>query len=270
MPTRLQPSWWYRPVDVCQSVPMPLDDWKLMGKHRHARSTWESATVWHGSLARYVKLWVAHAPGMPGTFSPPLQVSDPDMHHGTCVSHVPWCLPGSLTSGFLWNRWRGKSSRHSRRMRIQQFYVSSKRPIMVLEEYPHYAHTRSHIRTHTHLNMLYVACIWSFLGYAMENTVTLILVRCAASGGMAAVTSLSGELFPPAMRQTAVSLTSAVASLFAIFSPIVGGPMVISQTKMLTPWHGNGFHTNSPLWRESTGDHTLKAINAELWCFRWC
>ena len=25
----------------------------------------------HGPLARYVKLWIAHAPGMPGTFSPP-------------------------------------------------------------------------------------------------------------------------------------------------------------------------------------------------------
>ena len=25
----------------------------------------------HGPLTRYVKLWVAHAPGMPGTFSPP-------------------------------------------------------------------------------------------------------------------------------------------------------------------------------------------------------
>ena len=31
----------------------------------------------------------AHAPGMPGTFSPPPQVRDPDMHHGTCVTHVP-------------------------------------------------------------------------------------------------------------------------------------------------------------------------------------
>ena len=27
------------------------------------------------------------------------QVSDPDMHHGTCVTHVPWCMSGSLTSG---------------------------------------------------------------------------------------------------------------------------------------------------------------------------
>ena len=43
---------------------------------------------------------------MPGTFSPPPRVSDSDMHHGTCVTHVPWCMPGSLTSYFLWSRWR--------------------------------------------------------------------------------------------------------------------------------------------------------------------
>ena len=35
----------------------------------------------------------------PGTFSPPSRVSDPDMHHGTCVMHVPWCMSGSLTNG---------------------------------------------------------------------------------------------------------------------------------------------------------------------------
>ena len=51
------------------------------------------------------KIAGAHAPGMPGTFSPSPRVRDPDMHHGTCVTHVPWCMPGSLTSGFLWN-WR--------------------------------------------------------------------------------------------------------------------------------------------------------------------
>ena len=81
----------------------------------------------HGSLTRYVKLRVAHAPG---TFSPP-RVSDPDMHHGTCVTHVPWCMPGSLTRGFLWSRWRGKRSRHYRRMRNPQFYASGKRPISI-------------------------------------------------------------------------------------------------------------------------------------------
>ena len=38
-------------------------------------------------------------PGMPGTFSPAPQVSDHDMHHGACGTHVPWCMPGSLSSG---------------------------------------------------------------------------------------------------------------------------------------------------------------------------
>ena len=84
---------------------------------------------YNGPLARYVKLRVAHAPGMPGTFSPPPRVIDPDMHHGTCVTHVSWCMPGSITSGFFWFRWRGTRSRHSRRMRNPQFYVSGKRPI---------------------------------------------------------------------------------------------------------------------------------------------
>ena len=83
----------------------------------------------HGPLTRYVKLRVAHAPGMPGTFSLRPLVNDPDMHHGTCVTHVPWCMSGWLTSGFLWSQWRGKRSRHSRRRRNPQFCVSGKRPI---------------------------------------------------------------------------------------------------------------------------------------------
>ena len=63
----------------------------------------------HGPLARYVELRFAHAPGMPGRFSPPPRVNYPDMHHGTCATHVPWCMSGSLTSGFLWSRWRGQT-----------------------------------------------------------------------------------------------------------------------------------------------------------------
>ena len=77
---------------------------------------------------------------MPGTFFPPPRVSDPDMLHGTCVTRVPWCMPGSPTSGFLWSRWRGKRSRHSRRMRNPQFYVSGKRRMMgriILWALPH-------------------------------------------------------------------------------------------------------------------------------------
>ena len=44
------------------------------------------------------------------------------MHHGTCVTHMPWCMSGSLTRG-------GGENRHSRRMRNPQFYVSGKRPM---------------------------------------------------------------------------------------------------------------------------------------------
>ena len=32
-------------------------------------------------------------------FQRKLLYSDPGMHHGTCVTHVPWCMSGSLTCG---------------------------------------------------------------------------------------------------------------------------------------------------------------------------
>ena len=51
----------------------------------------------------------AHAPGLPGTFCSPLRVSDPYMHHGTYVTHVPWYMPVSPTSGYFWSRRRGKT-----------------------------------------------------------------------------------------------------------------------------------------------------------------
>ena len=67
-----------------------------------------------------------------GNVFPPPRVSDPDMHHGTCAMHVPWCMSGSLSSGFLWSRWWGKRSQHARRMRNPQFCVSGKRPIEIM------------------------------------------------------------------------------------------------------------------------------------------
>ena len=76
-------------------------NWLLMGCKHHEVNR---------PLNRYAKLRAGHAPGMPGTFSPPTRFSDPDIHHGTCVTHVSWCLLGSLTGGFLWSRYRGKRS----------------------------------------------------------------------------------------------------------------------------------------------------------------
>ena len=68
---------------------------------------YQQVTAWASYQIRIIA--GAHAPGMPGTFSPPPRISDPDMHHGTCVTHVAWCMPGSLTSSFLLSRWRGKT-----------------------------------------------------------------------------------------------------------------------------------------------------------------
>ena len=53
-------------------------------------------------------------------------LSNPGMHRGTCVTHVPWCMSGSLTL-----QGRGKRSRHSRRVSNMQFYVSGKRPMQL-------------------------------------------------------------------------------------------------------------------------------------------
>ena len=64
-----------------------------------------------GPLARYVKLRVAHAPRMSGTFPPPPRVCDPDMHHGTCVTHGDGGYWPPLMRQSV-----GKRSRHSRRM----------------------------------------------------------------------------------------------------------------------------------------------------------
>ena len=55
------------------------------------------------------------------------------LHHR--VMHAPWCIAGSLTTGFLWSRWRRKRSRHTRCMHNPQIYVSGKRPISRLPQW---------------------------------------------------------------------------------------------------------------------------------------
>ena len=74
-------------------------------------------TAMHGHI--YVKKEMSHSwasyqirkiagcayAGIAGNVFPRLRlqrkplVSDPDMHHGTCVTHVPWCMSGSLNRG---------------------------------------------------------------------------------------------------------------------------------------------------------------------------
>ena len=54
--------------------------------HRRFKYIDEAIQI-HGPLARYVKLRVVHAVGMPRTFPPSPRVCDPDMHQDTCVMH---------------------------------------------------------------------------------------------------------------------------------------------------------------------------------------
>ena len=45
--------------------------------------------------------------GNTGNVVPPPRVSNPDIHHDVCMTHVSWCMPGSLTNGCLWSQCHG-------------------------------------------------------------------------------------------------------------------------------------------------------------------
>ena len=115
----------------CQSISSSL-------LHEYNTYVWKTETplssfslVPTGLSCKIRKIAGCACTGNAGNVSPPPRVSDSDtdMHPGTCVTHVPWCMPELLTSGFLLSRWRGKHSRHSRCMRKPQIYVSGKRPM---------------------------------------------------------------------------------------------------------------------------------------------
>ena len=90
-------------VNIIRDCLLSLAEWKLTSKVYGDLAFVSLFSYWrHGPLTRDVKLRIAHAPGMLGTFSPPSTsrkplVCDPGMHHGTCVTPVPWCMSGSLT-----------------------------------------------------------------------------------------------------------------------------------------------------------------------------
>ena len=59
-----------------------------------------------------------------------LLVSDTGMHHDTYVTHVSWCMSGSLNLG------GGKRSLHSRRMRNPQFTYLTRGPFRGIIDLP--------------------------------------------------------------------------------------------------------------------------------------
>ena len=86
----------------------------------------------HGPLTRYVKLRVAHAPGMPGTFPlPPTSKETASLRPRRASWHV--CHTRVVMHiGIANQRWQGKGSRHFRRMRNPRLYISGKRLMLTL------------------------------------------------------------------------------------------------------------------------------------------
>ena len=63
--------------------------------------SWYEVIFWYCKMVQGQHLNKCLAAIMLKRFPPPSTslVSDPDMHHDTCVTHVPWCMSGSLTRG---------------------------------------------------------------------------------------------------------------------------------------------------------------------------
>ena len=85
----------------------------------------------NGSLTRYVKLQVAHMPGMPATYSPPPTSKETANQRSQHASRHVRDARTVMHVGITKQRWRGKSSRHSRRMHNPQYHVSGKRSMHI-------------------------------------------------------------------------------------------------------------------------------------------
>ena len=86
----------------------------------------------HRPITRYVKLWVALVPIMPGTFSPPPISKETaslwSLHASRHVRHAR----AMMRAGIANPRWWGKCSRHPWHMCNTQFYVSDNGPFRPL------------------------------------------------------------------------------------------------------------------------------------------
>ena len=94
----------------------------------------------HGPLARYVKLWVAHALGMPSIFSSLLRVIDPDVHHSMSdeAHAVIACCDRWLAISYE-VRGGGNFASIPGTCATHKFYVSGKKPMKLIcgHEYVH-------------------------------------------------------------------------------------------------------------------------------------
>ena len=96
---------------------------------RHYTSRcWSNSMTPYGPLTRYVKLRVAHAPGMPRTFLPTPNSKETASWRSRHASRHVRDARAVMHVGIANPRWLGKRSRHSRRMRNPQ-YIFGNRPM---------------------------------------------------------------------------------------------------------------------------------------------
>ena len=93
-----------------------------------------SLTLSHRPVRRNVKLWVAHVPGIPVTFPPPSTSKETASSRSRHASRHVRDARAVMHVGIANLRWRGKRSRHSRRMRNLQCYLSDRRSMVVTVE----------------------------------------------------------------------------------------------------------------------------------------
>ena len=117
----------YTAKSVHLHCPSHITQWNISETKRLQNYGAESGIFFPWASCQIRQIAGIRCAGNAGNVFPATAVSNPDMHHGTCVTHVTWCMPGSLIRGFLWIRRRG----HSLRMRNPKFYVSGERPMGV-------------------------------------------------------------------------------------------------------------------------------------------
>ena len=153
----MMPLWWHshnsRKKNICASYNISYHQWsatKTDTVHMILRTESQGLKgtnlwPWASYKIRKIANW-ACARNAGNVFPPPTSkkplLSDPGMHHGTCVTQVPWCMLGIGNP-----RWRGKLSRHSRRMRNTQLYVFGKRSIQDVSHLSVDCITVLHVRT---------------------------------------------------------------------------------------------------------------------------
>ena len=98
-------------------------------------------------------------------------VGDPDMHHGTCVTHVPWCMSGLLTRGGGEN-----DSGISGACTDPRFDVSGKRSVTPKSDIPHKLNILHQYYAHW--------CPWFECCQCISIECVQIMRHCVSLGGI--------------------------------------------------------------------------------------